>query len=395
MPMSEAPDSLRVALLAGCLARGGAEKQLAYMAHALKEAGVRVQVYTLDEGEFYESALRDAGLAPIRVGRAANPVLRLMIVARAFRHFRPHIAQAAHFYVNLYVALASRLCGSLAIGASRNDVVHELEDNGLWGRLLLRLPTALVVNSRRACHNARAHGLDDVRIHVVPNVIDTAPFDRARVAHQRPRNGDRAVVLVVARLEPRKRVDRFLEALVRARHSAPGLKGIVVGVGPERASLEALAATLGLLPDALEFRGASDDIPRVMAEADILALTSDHEGLPNVILEAMAAKLPVVTTPAGDAATVIEDGVSGYVVSFDAVEELAERLVRLARAPALRHELGEAGYARVTERYSCAGLANRLLVVYRAVAQHAGHRSVLAQLPPLKVGTRPAGVASS
>lgn len=382
-PAGEPPDSLRVALLAGTLGRGGAEKQLVYTARALRDAGVCVRVYTLGESEFYEGALRDAGLPPMCVGRAANPVLRLVSFARAIRRFRPHIVQAAHFYVNLYVAVAARLCGSVAIGAVRGDVVEELEESGRWGRLLLHLPDALLANSDAARRNGERLGAEALTIHVVPNVIDPSAFDLHRGRPRRDESaGGHAVVAVVATLVPAKRLDRFLKALARARRVVPGLKGLLVGEGPERASLAALADRLGLLPDGLEFRGACDDIPRLMAEADMLALTSDHEGLPNVILEAMAARLPVVTTPAGDAAVVIEDGVSGFVVPFDAVEELADRLICLARGPALRRELGEAGYQRVTARYACAGLADRLVAVYRAVAQQSGHRQVADKLPP-------------
>ncbi len=334
--MGELPDSLRVAFLAGTLGRGGAEKQLVYMARALQAAGVRVRVYTLGQHEFYEVALRDLGLAPTGVGHAGSPLLRLPTFAWALRRFRPHIIQAAHFYVNLYVALASRLFGSLDIGAIRSDVVLDLRGTGSWGPFLLRAPAALVANSHAARRTAVRLGVSSAKIHVVPNVIET---------------------------------------------STPGLKGVVVGAGPERGSLEAHANRLGLLPDGLEFRGAVDDIPRLMAEADILALTSDNEGFPNVILEAMAARLPVITTPAGDAADAVEDGVSGFVVPFDAVEQLANRLVCLARAPTLRQELGEAGYARVNARYSCEGLTDRLLAVYRAVAQQTGHLHVLDRLP--------------
>ena len=75
--MTELPDSLRVALLAGGLTRGGAEKQLVYMARALRDAGVCVRVYTLGDGEFYEAALHDAELPPVWVGRAANYAAKL------------------------------------------------------------------------------------------------------------------------------------------------------------------------------------------------------------------------------------------------------------------------------------------------------------------------------
>jgi glycosyltransferase involved in cell wall biosynthesis len=379
--MGKLPDSLRVALLAGTLGRGGAEKQLVYIVGALRDAGVGVRVYTLKEGEFYEAALRDAGVSPIAVGRAAHPAFRLVTVANALRHFKPHIVQAAHFHVNLYVALASRLCGALAVGALRSDVVLDLQANGHWGMLLLRAPSVLVTNSHAARDAATRLGISRAKIHVVPNVIETSAFDRAWRSRDvaNPRRGQ-VVAILVANLLREKRVDRFLDAIALARRCAPELRGAVVGDGPERASLEAHARHLGLLSNGVDFRGACDDIPRLMSEADILALTSDHEGLPNVILEAMAARLAVVTTPAGDAAAAIEDGISGFVVPFDSVAELADRLVRLAHSPALRRDLGEAGYKRVKARYACAGLADRLVAVYRAAAQRSGNLKILDEL---------------
>jgi glycosyltransferase involved in cell wall biosynthesis len=368
-------------MLAGTLMRGGAEKQLVYMASALQAAGVRVRVYTLGENEFYERALRDAGLDPVAVGRATSPVLRLVTVARALRRFRPHIVQASTFYVNLYVALASRVSGALDIGAIRCDTVRDSKDEGYWGPALLRAPTALLANSETARNNAARLGIKSAKVHVVGNVIDTSAFDRACRSRAAGRNGAPTVVILVAQLVPAKRVDRFLEALALARRSTPLLKGMVVGDGPDRASLEAQAGRLGLLPDGLRFCGRSNEVPRLMAEADMLALTSDHEGVPNVILEAMAAKLPVVTTPAGDAGVVVADGLTGFVVPFDAVGVLADRLTRLARSPVLRRELGEAAYERVITRYGCAGLADRLVAVYRAAAQQSGRLPLLEQLP--------------
>ena len=381
LPVAERREPLRVAFLAGTLMHGGAEGQLVYLARALRQAGVCVRVYTLGENEFYEATLRDAGLDPIHVGGAASTLLRLVTFARALRRFRPQIVQAAHFYVNLYVALASRLCRALAIGAIPSDVVLDLQDTGPWGTALLRSPAALWTNSQAARRNATRLGIDTAKIHVVTNVIDTSSFDRALRLWPAARNHASTVVILVAQLVRAKRVDRFLDALAHARRSAPELKAIVAGDGPERASLEAHARRLGLVPEGVRFSGWCDDVPRLMAEADMLALTSDHEGLPNVILEAMAAKLPVVTTPAGDTADVVEDGVSGFVVPFDGIEQVADRLVRLARSPALRHRLGEAGYRRVAAGYACVGLADRLLAMYRGAAEQSGHRRLLETLP--------------
>jgi len=397
MPLGKASDPLRVALLAGTLEHGGAEKQLVYTARALQDAGVHVRVYTLGESEFYEAALRETGLDPVGVGRLRNPAGRVLTFARALRQFRPHIVQAGTFYVNLYVALASRLCGALAIGAIRGDVALELQNTGRWGPFLLRVPDALVANSHAAQRAVVRLGLSPEKIHVVPNVIETALFDRAYEARQAAAPPGQASVILVAQLIQAKRVDRFLSALVVARRSAPGLTGAVIGDGAERVSLEQDARRLGLVPNGIEFRGLMDDIPRVMADADVLALTSDHEGLPNVIMEAMAARLPVVTTPAGDAAALVEHGVTGFVVPFDgAVEQLAERLIQLARRPSLRHQMGEAGYARVTAGYDRTALIDRLVAVYRTAALRRGHGRVLERLPrvrSVRAALAPLGVA--
>jgi glycosyltransferase involved in cell wall biosynthesis len=368
-------------LLAGTLELGGAEKQLVYMARALQRAGVCVRVYTFGANEVNEGALRDAGLGPVAVGEAANPLVRLVTLARALRGFRPHIVQASTFYVNLYVALTARLFGSLAIGAIRSDVALDLQRTGRWGPLLLRWPTALITNSHAARRAALQLGISSAKVHVVANVIETSAFDRAHRARRPARGAGQAVAIFVGQLVRAKRADRFLDALALARGSTPGLRGVVIGDGPERAALEAQAVRLGLLPDGLEFRGVSQHISGVMADADMLALTSDYEGLPNVILEAMAARLPVVTTPAGDAPAIVEDCVNGFVVPFDAPEELADRLTRLARSPTLRQGLGAAGYERVTTRYACEGLADRLVAVYRAAAQQSGRLHLPEQLP--------------
>jgi glycosyltransferase involved in cell wall biosynthesis len=99
--------------------------------------------------------------------------------------------------------------------------------------------------------------------------------------------------------------------------------------------------------------------------------------VPNVILEAMAESLPVVTTPAGDAAELVRDGVTGYVVAPDDPAELAERFVRLARSAQLRAALGDAGRGRVAERYGVEGLAGRLLRVYAEAARYQRREAVL------------------
>lgn len=369
---------LRVALIVGTLGKGGAEKQLVYMARALLSAGVDVRVYCLTRGEFYESALVEMGIAPRWVGRLPAPPLRVLGVVAALRDFRPHIVQSTHFYANIYAAAAGRAYRAVSIGSIRSDALYEMEMNKFFGPLLLRGPSALIANSTSAKLNAPSGGVRPEAVTVVPNVIDLAAFDReAGAAPPSGTAGRDPAAMVVCNLRPKKHVERFLRALAMARREVLGLKGIVVGDGPMRESLEAEARSLSLLPGGVEFLGRRDDVPALLRRAQIFVMPSEHEGFPNVILEAMAASLPVVSTPAGDAGLVVVDGITGFVVGLDDVDHMAEHIAALAASALERLRCGREGRRRVEECYSFDALGERLLVTYRGIAERLGKKRLL------------------
>lgn len=383
VPISSTPDGaprLRVAFIAGSLTQGGAEKQFVYMARALRQRGVDTRVFTLTRGEFYEDALRAEGIEPVWVGRLGAPAARLVVLGQWFARHRPDIVQSTHFFSNLYAAILGRASGALAIGSIRNDAYFDMEANGRWGPWLLKAPQMLLANSYAAQRNAQALGLPPDRTHVLSNVIDFVDFDGRQGRGARFRASGNPVAIAVCRVVEAKRLDRFVRALARARRDVPALTGIIVGDGPARVSLQELARTLGL-DGALTFTGRSDDVPGRLRGADMLVLSSDHEGFPNVVLEAMAARLPVVATPAGDVPRIVEDERTGYVVPFDDIDAMALRMVRLAASPDLRQRLGDAGRARVEEQYSYETLGSRLIATYREMAESQGHRRSLAVLP--------------
>ena len=371
-----------MALVAGTLGLGGAEKQFVYMARTLANAGVVVRVFSLTQGEHYEDECRRMGITPEWIGRRASPVLRVIALARALRRFRPHVVQSGHFYTNLHVSAVAMLYGALGLGAIRSHTSYDMAATGGWGRWLLRAPHGLLVNSEAAKRAAEALGVEAARIHVVRNVIDLAAFDRlAGDVPAQLHNDDRVVVAAVAAHIPVKRLDRFLAAVAVARQQMPSLTGMLIGAGPERERLEALASELGLLPEGVRFLGQQNDVPRLLRDVDVLVMSSDHEGFPNVILEAMAASLPVVTTPAGDAADVVLDAVTGYVVGFDDVHQLASRIEQLARSPQLREAFGRAGRERARAVFGLDHLAGSLLKCYRAIAKTSRHHRMLDLIP--------------
>lgn len=366
--MMRSPQPLRVALIAGTLGKGGAEKQLVYMVRALMQAGAQVRVYCATRGELYERALIDLGCEPIWFGKPSNPLSRVRRLSMLLREFRPHVIQSAHFYTNLYVALAARSIRCLRFGSLRNDAIHEVEGNGRWGPWLIRMPPALIANSKLAKSNAQKLGVKAEQIHVLPNVLDLDDFDR-RIGESDGNLDifDGLTVVALCRLVRAKRVDRFIRALAVARQDAP-VRGIVIGDGPERIPLQQLCDELNLRSDSLQFLGWRNDVANILHQCDLLVISSDHEGFPNVLLEAMAAGIPAVSTPAGDAPEVIRESETGFVVAFDDVEAIARCIVRLANEPETRKVMGVAARHRVESTYSPDGLAKRMLQIYREAA---------------------------
>jgi glycosyltransferase involved in cell wall biosynthesis len=341
---------------------------LFYLARALRSSKVDVRVYSLTRGDYYEGHLKAIGVPPVYIGRYASVLYRLVAFVSSLQEFQPHVIQSAHFFTNLYVAIAARFCGAVGMGTVRSDGIYDRSSNGRWGRWLLNGPAFIVTNSLAAWRNASRAGRAPGSVKVLFNVVDLVEFDQcANRGTGRPKASRALRAAAVGSLIPVKRFDLFLRALALARRSVGVLGGLILGDGPERARLEALARDLGLTPDGVTFLGRREDVPELLAGSDILVLTSDHEGFPNVVLEGMAAGLPIVTTPAGDAPQVVRDGVSGYVVPFDDAEALASRIVELAKSAELRERLGQEGRRIAEQKYSLSELGPQALSLYAEV----------------------------
>jgi len=155
-------------------------------------------------------------------------------------------------------------------------------------------------------------------------------------------------IVAVGTLIPIKAHDVLLQALAQIASQGKSFELRVAGGGPNRASLEELAAKLGL-SDRVQFLGDVEDVRGLLASAHLLVHPSRSEGMSNTILEALAEGLPVVATAVGAAPEIIQDGVNGFLVPPDQPERLAEAILRLLDDPLLRGRIGLAGFQRVRE----------------------------------------------
>lgn len=201
----------------------------------------------------------------------------------------------------------------------------------------------------------------------IPNGIDgrlfERPLDRGAVrASLGVPDGSLAMVFG-SRLEAQKDVPTLLEAFARLTDRLPELHLVIAGQGTLRGELEARAQALGL-GSRVTFAGVRLDLPDVLRAADLFVLSSTWEGLPMVILEALAAGCPIVSTAVGGVPSAVVDGETGLLVPPSDPAALAAGIERFVRDPALRRRVAAAGKAVFAARFSAAAMARRYEALY-------------------------------
>lgn len=222
--------------------------------------------------------------------------------------------------------LAGRRVALSLIGTDYNRWVKA----PVWGaplRAVLRDADAVAVFGDDARRELIGGGLRPERVFVLPNTVDTTRF------YPDPSVTPDYDLICVGHLTANKRVDAALRALAILRGTRPAARLLVVGDGPQRAALAALAAELGVAA-AVTFAGQTGDVPQRLRQARLLLLLSEREGLPLAVLEALATGLPVIVTAVGALPTVVRDGENGCLLPSPAdPAQVAARALELLQDP--------------------------------------------------------------
>lgn len=351
---------MKVTFLAGTLGQGGAERQLYYMAKTLQGAGADVRVLTLSRGEFWEPRLQRLGVPVTWVGKPASKAGRLARIVLELKRHPTDVIQSQHFYTNIYSAAAARMTGVTAIGAIRNTVAYEIRETGrFFGHFCLRAPQLVAANSAAAIAGAVALGVPPARLRLLRNVVDTDDF--------RPRDeaGTKSVrILSAGRMVEAKRFDRFLSAVAHLKSQGCPVFATLAGSGPLQPALREKAAELGLDREHLEILDAVEDMAVLYRQADVFVLSSDTEGMPNVVLEAMASGLPVVAARVGGVEEVIRNGENGMLFDADDAAGLETALKLLVSESDLRARLGQQARRDIVEASSLVRMRRDLEELY-------------------------------
>lgn len=304
------------------------------------------------------------------------PALRQIV-----RDRRIDIVHAHEYKTDLVALVLAKLEGVVPLatvhgwtGHSGRERVYYAVDK--W--LLARYPR-LVAVSEDIRQELIRRGSRAERVATVLNGIDHRAFrrDPARVAAARAHFGlapDWIVVGAVGRLEPQKRFDLLFEAIARLRAAEPRLRCVVAGEGSVRADLEGHIRRLGL-EDICRLLGQQADVGLVHHAIDLFVQSSDYEGTPNAVLEAMAFESPTVATSAGGTAELMHSDVHGLIVPIGDVDALVTGITRLVAEPETARARARAARARVEGDLSFEQRMRRVEAIYQALCSRGAPRS--------------------
>jgi glycosyltransferase involved in cell wall biosynthesis len=307
---------------------GGAEIFFLRLAAALQRTGEPQRVLIRRDPARAQS-LRAAGVAVTEL--AFGGVFDLSTRCA----FRREIAAWRPNIVLTWMSRATRLC-------PRGDFVHVARLGGYYDLKYYQRCDHLIGNTRAIVDYAVTKGWPRKRIDYLPNFVPDASV-AALPPSSDTRSSDAPLALALGRLHPNKGFDQLLEALAEARQ----VHLWIAGDGPLRPHLERLAESLGIA-DRVRFLGWREDVPALLAAADLLVCPSLHEPLGNVVIEAWSAGLPVVAAASDGPAALIEDDVNGMLVPLPGrpgggPRALARGIERVSKDPGLRARLGQAG----------------------------------------------------
>ena len=366
--------SLAIAHVLSSYGLGGQERVALDLATSQTRLGHRVLAVSLapaPEGPL-AADFRQNGVSAETVAKRPggfDPTLAMRLALR-FRREGIQIVHTHNPQPLIYGALAARLAGARAVHSKHGANPDASRRVGLR-RAAAHLCDAFVAVSRETEEIARTnHEVADRKLVTIPNGIELsrfAPDASARAEVRRELGIPEGAWLVgtVGRLAPEK--DQALLVRALAPSLGPDRHLAIVGAGVEEERLRAQVAALGAKAGFVHLTGARRDVPRVLAALDVFTLTSVTEGLPLVIPEAMATGLPVVATAVGGVPSVVDEGVTGYLVPARDEARLAEALARLAADPAGARAFGQRAREIALARYSAERMATAYVRIYQRV----------------------------
>lgn len=358
---------------------GGAEGALVELATRLDRRRFKPVVYSLLPAPPAEQSalVQKLAAAEVRIEflNARGWWSLPRVVGRLWRCFsreRPTLVQGFLFHANLVAALAAWLAGVPAVVTG-----IRVAEPRRWHLRLARWTDWMVqrhvcVSRAVADYAVSSGGLPSEKLVVIPNGVDAERFINARPADLQSfgiRPGWR-VVTFIGRLAPQKGLDLLIQQAASLFSQVPEVDLLLVGHGPARATLERQVRALNL-SDRIHFAGWQADIPEILAASEVVVLPSRWEGMPNVVLEAMAAGKPVAAASVEGISELLGPGADAQSAPPEDALAFRELVLFLLKAPHQAALLGEQNRLRATREFCIQKMIERYESLYTSLLQPA------------------------
>jgi len=342
---------------------GGGEVWMLRTLRALQHRGHRVWLCCRPAGELAKRAA-ESGIAvkPVQFRGDFGPVAVLRLAGWMRREAIEVVLTNMDKELRLG-GIAAKIA-RVPVVIARRGIDYPLKNRRRYRLAYNVLATSIIANShatKRALLR-NAPWLDPQRITVIYNGIDPGPFSKPTGRSLRREWGvpeGAPLIGFVGQLDQRKGISVLLSAFDRVHARMPAARLVLVGHGPLRHLVESEARRRGWGEAAL-LPGFMEDIPSVMQAIDLLVLPSLWEGFGLVLIEAMAAGKPAISTATSSMPEIIDDGLTGYLVPPGDAESLAKRTLELLENPTLRERLGRAARQRVSELFTMERMVDQL-----------------------------------
>lgn len=351
---------------------GGTERQAVELLKRLDRDRFDIRLAVLrNEGPFYreiEAIFPTVPRFPLKSFYDANAVKQLSRLRRLMARDKIDILHAHDFYSSFIGAAAARLARVRVIACQRHLKLSDSRAHEFGTRLIHRLAHRVLVNSEAIRDRIIEVGSARIgKITVIRNGVLDAPESNNQTRDQIRRElrltANAKLIGMVARLQPVKGHRFFIDAAASVLRDQPNVHFVLVGDGPLRSEIETRIAQCGLT-DRMHLLGDRTDVARLVAGFDLLVLASLHEGLPNAVMEAMAAGVPVVATAVGGTKELIIDGESGYLTPPSDSAALANRITHALRDDENRAKITSAARSRINAEYGMDRMVDSVERVY-------------------------------